>query len=140
MQDREDMKVHSATVSLLLGPLAFLYLLPLAAALRLFGIFGAILFDSKEIEAEEGEGESSELERMLRRGRLKSADLVFVDGGWQTFQQSMAFEDVCFQLEQQSRLFRLAASGLAILGGSCLLVWLVWGIFSFPEWVMSLGR
>ena len=134
------MKEHSWLVSSLLGPLGFLYLLPLAAALRIFGIFGALLFDSKEIDAEEGEGESSELESMLRRGRLKSTDLVFADGGWQTFQQSMAFEDVCFQLEQQSRPFRWAASGLAILGGSCLLVWLVWGIVSFPGWVESLGR
>jgi hypothetical protein len=140
LQDRKDLKENVISVWAFLGPFAILYLLPLAAFLRLFGIFGAVFSGSKEVEAREGEGGLAELEGLLRRGQLKPTDLVYADGGWQTFRHSMAFEDVCIELEQQSRPFRLAASGLSILCGVALLMGMGWAIFTVPDWILAAAR
>lgn len=127
-------------VWLLLGPFAFLYLLPLAAGLRLFGLVSEVFTGAKEIDAREGAGDVAQLEAMLRRGELKSSDLVLMDGSWQTFQQAIPFEEVCFELERQARPFQLAAWVLSIVVGLLLVLGLTWFVCSIPGWIMDSAR
>ncbi|NTX14691.1 hypothetical protein HUA74_40970 [Myxococcus sp. CA051A] len=81
-----------------------------------------------------------QLEAMLRRGDLKSSDLVLMDGNWQTFQQAIPFEEVCFELERQARPFQLAALALSLVLGLRLALGLTWFVCSIPDWIFDSSR
>ena len=63
---------------------------------------GFALFETpKEVEAQDGEADSLQIEAMLLKGALHPTDLVATGKGWGTLSECPEFMDVCEELERR---------------------------------------
>ena len=67
------------------------------------GDLGIALFETpKEVDAQDGEADSLQVEAMLLKGTLHRDDLVDAGKGWVTLWECPEFMDVCDELERRS--------------------------------------
>ncbi len=131
-QDRRDLSENAETITFLNGPLWLLLAVPLAAFLRLFSIFEALVSGARKVETTEGEGSEGQLHALLMAGRIKRTDLVQIEGHWQSFSDSALFSDTCDEVERKGRWLEWLTLGLSIALASVLFAFLVWALFTFP--------
>ena len=131
-QDRKDLKENAGFIVSLNGPLWLLFAVPLAAVLRLFGIFEALVSGARKVESFDGEGSESQLHALLLAGHIKRTDLVQLEGHWQSFSDSPLFCDTCEEVERRHRWLEWLTLGLSVALAVGLFAFLVWAVFVLP--------
>jgi hypothetical protein len=139
-QDKRELKENAGFILFLNGPFGVLLAVPLAASLRLLGVFEALISGARQVEATELEATENELQAQLLTGHVKATDLVLVDGAWQSFSETALFEDTCLEAESKNRWWSWLSWGLSMALGFALIAGLVWVITSIPRWIHESAR
>ncbi|MFY0524447.1 hypothetical protein ACN28I_15175 [Archangium gephyra] len=75
-QDKRELKENSGFIFFLNGPFGVLLAVPLAASMRLFGVFEALISGARQVEATELEATENGLQAQLLTGRVKATNRV----------------------------------------------------------------
>ena len=134
-------RVSEETVApVLVGATLSVAFVPVAPILAAANVLGWLVHGERQVTAEEGEGTESEVLEMLGAGRLRGFDTVWMNGAWQSLDESPQFYEACLEAERRRRPARVAAYAGCLVLGFLLFAGVLFVVLSIPKWVADAGN